>query len=192
MKQLVVSTFVYKFQHLPSPEGKALRLFDTVLHNYIWEYKRHRLNKDIMSMSPNAGGFGMINVSIKNTVLKFAWFNWLLSDTAHIQFWATHLSHSFLLSLPNVLNWNIHSSNLNALLQPNTNLPLFWKEIFVKWFATFFVSPTSTNEKDLARLPILPVLFNSAIPAHYQVWSDLQLYEFLSENKILLLKDFLL
>ena len=150
MKQLVVSMFIYKFQHLPSPEGKALKLFDTVLHNYIWEHKRHRLNKEVMSISPNKGGFGMINVAIKNTVLKFAWFNRLLSDTAHFQFWATYLSHCFVLSLSDVLNCNIHSSSLNVLLKPNINVPPFWKEIFMKWFATFFISPTSTNEKDLA------------------------------------------
>ena len=190
-KQLVISKFVYKFQHLPSPEGKALRLFDTVLYNHIWDHRRHRLSKDVMNMSSKEGGFGMVNVFVTNTALKFAWFNRLLSDTAQLQFWAIYLSHCFVLSIPDVLNCNINSSNLNALLHRNINLPPFWREIFMKWFATFFIPPTSTNQKDLTRIPTLPVCFNSAIPADHQVWLHVPLYEFLSENKILLLKDFL-
>ena len=67
----------------------------------------------------------------------------------------------------------------------------FWREIFVKWLVTFFVSPSSTNEKELVRIPTLPVLFNSAIVTHRPLWIDVDYHSFLSDNHILLLKDFL-
>ena len=74
MKQLVASTFVYRFQLLPSPTVAFTRTIDSQLHNYVWEQGRHRMRKELLWQPTSQGGLGMINVFIQNKALKFAWF----------------------------------------------------------------------------------------------------------------------
>ena len=189
MKQLVASTFVYRFQLIPSPTVTFMRTIDSQLHNYVWEHSRHRMCKELLWQPTSQGGLGMINIFIQNKALKFAWFNRLLSDTANVQFWTAHLSHCFILPLSDVLNCNIHYQELDVLLQQK--LPCFWADVFTQWFKQFFISPGCTTDEDKTRVLSLPVVFNSEM-AVGTGWIHPQLHELLQEQGVLLLKPFLL
>ena len=188
MKQLIASTFVYRFQLLPSPKVEFTQQIDRQLHNYVWEQGRHRMRKELLWQPISQGGLGMINISIQNKTLKFSWFNRLFSDTVNIQFWAIHLSHCFILPLPDVLNCNIHYHELEVLLQQK--LPCFWKDVFTQWFKQFFISPGCAAVEGKERVLSIPVVFNSEM-AVGMGWKQPQLYELLKDQGVLLLKPFL-
>ena len=134
----------------------------------------------------------MANIFIVNKALKFTWFNRIFKDTDNIQFWTAFLYQLFVIPLPDVLNCNIHPSNLTWLISPNMNLPAFWREIFTFWFNHFYIAPNCTDANKLDRLLNVPVTYNSSIFSpqllHYNL-ADAHM--FLVENGAILLKDFL-
>ena len=60
LKQLVVSKFVYKFQLLPTPNFRKLKLLNSSMFNYIWNYGRHRLRQELVFLPKHEGGFDMV------------------------------------------------------------------------------------------------------------------------------------
>ena len=80
MKQLVSSTFVYRFQLLPTPQDVVMKQIDRQMHDYVWENGRHRLRADLLSQPSSQGGLAMVNIYVQNRALKFAWFHRIFSD----------------------------------------------------------------------------------------------------------------
>ena len=187
INQLVVSTFVYRFQLLPSPPLPQFTQITRSCFEYIWDHGRHRLNRNIMYQSKKTGGFGLVNVMAKNQSLKFAWFNRLLSESVNFQFWAIHLYHCFIMPIQDVLNCNLQPSSLHLLCK--SHLPWFWTDVFTLWFKTFFVTRKCITEADKRRVPILSIMFNSAVTLDATCYS-MEMYNFLAENNLLLMKDF--
>ena len=190
VKQLLASTFVYRFQLLPTPHKSFLDNVDKEIHDYVWENKQHRLRKSVLFQPTYEGGLGMVNVYVQEQSLKFAWFNRMLSDTANVQFWSIHLTHCFVIPLCDVLICNLHPSRLSAVQRFATILHHFWVDVFTAWFKHFFIPLGSESEETKTRVLALPVLFNSEIILA-RVWDSPLLHETLKEHDVLLLKPFL-
>ena len=123
--------------------------------------------------------------------LKFACFNRLLSDTVNFQFWSTHLSQCFVIPLCDVLNCNLHYSEIQVLFRDEiSTLPPFWKDMFTKWFDHFFIRKDCITDEDRKKVLSTPVLYNSEIKLD-KVWTSPHLHSVLSDNNVLLLKPFL-
>ena len=190
MKQLLASTFVYRFQLLPTPSNNFIEKMDKEIHNYVWEGRRHRLRKSLLSQPTSEGGLGMVNIHIQNRSLKFAWFNRMLSDTTHVQFWSAHLTHCFVIPLCDVLNCNLHPNQLQAVQRQGTVLPPFWIDVFTSWFKQCFISVDCDTCESKARVLALPVVFNTEMTMNH-VWDSPQLHATLKEHDVLLMKPFL-
>ena len=189
VKQLVSSTFVYRFQLAPSPSPFQLDILQRAFFDYIWESGRHRLKADFMYQPKADGGFAMVNVAVQNQSLKFAWFNRLFSESVNISFWVTYLYNSFIIPLPDVLNCNIHPTAFSLLFKPGVHLPSFWRDVFGKWFRQFYVSIDCNPPNDQRKIAVLPVIFNSGIVVP-QVWLSPDIHYFLQQNDILTLDKF--
>ena len=163
LKQLVVSKFVYKFQLLPTPNFRKLQLLNSSLFNYVWNYGCHRLRQELVSLPKHDGGFDMVNIFVANKALKFTWFNRLFKDTANTQFWTAFLYHIFVIPLPEVLNCNLHPSNLKWILSPQAIIPPFWHELFTFWFNQFYIPPNCTDDDKKDKVLNVPVTYNSSI-----------------------------
>ena len=140
-----------------------------------------------MYQSKKTGGFGLVNMIAKSQSLKFAWFNRFLSDSVNIQFWSIHLYHCFKIPIQEVLKCNIHPSYFHLLCK--SHLPFFWTDVFTQWFKTFFVTRNCTTDEDKCKVPILPIMFNSAVTTHPVCYS-MDMYDFLAENNLLLITNF--
>ena len=139
VRQLVCSTFVYRFQLVPSPSNGFMEQADWQIHNNVWDNGRHRLRKEILSQPVNRGGLNMVNILVQNRALKFAWFNRLLSESVNIQFWSVHLHHCFIIPLCDVLVCNLNHKDLSVLFRQGIiSLPPFWTDVFTQWFQHFF------------------------------------------------------
>ena len=112
----------------------------------------------------------MVNIFVTNKALKFTWFNCVFKDADNIQFWTSYLYHVFVILLSDVLNCNLHPSNLSWLLIPNVSLPPFWRELFTYWFQQFFVPLNCTDDAKKEKILNLLVTYNSGICSRQLFW----------------------
>ena len=92
-----------------------------------------------------------------------------------------------------MLSCNLHPSNLNWILSPQAIVPPFWRELFTFWFNQFYIPPNCTDDVKKDKVLNVPVTYNSSIssPRLLRCQNMPEIHAFLSDNAILLLKDFL-
>ena len=187
LKSLVASKFVYKFMNLPSPPKEVFDFLDRMYFAHVWNGQRHRLRKEIMFQPQHRGGFSMINICIQNDSLKFAWLNRLLSESVNMQFWSVFLCTQFCIPINEFLKCNLTSANYFRLVKPGASIPAFWDDVFCKWFDYFHID-RDCSLTDVSHLKIMPISYNDILPLSFHG----KLHEFVMENNIICLEDFIL
>ena len=193
IKQLVASKFVYRMSLLPSLSKKYHVILKRQYIDYIWESGRHKLAYERLLVPYHLGGFNMLDSIIQEKSLKLSWVTRLISTMSSMHFWKIHLIDSFRIPFTDLLRCNLTPSHAFVFLKTNCTVTLMWKDILSIWFNYFYIPP-NTNDAGLRdRILLCPLIFNSAcLPVTCMNLDEYYvLYEFLSENGVVTLKDYL-
>ena len=125
---LLASTLWYNATSLPVPSW-AIAQIEESIYNFFWNYKRHWVNKDILALPVQHGGFNIPRIQTKIQSLRLNTLRRLLSaEDAH---WKHFVSHFFRIS-------NMNLGKLSLVLDFSTrqigcDVPIFYKELLVAW-----------------------------------------------------------
>ena len=141
IKTLLVPQFIYRFSVLPSPLPDQIKQIDDIFINYMWNNKKHFINKDIMINSLEEGGWDMVDIYSKNISIKCKWIKKLVDPNA------SFLKNIACYFIPNADNlfWsgNLKVSDGINLLKHNSVL---WKSLVQAWCIYNFSVPNSPEE----------------------------------------------
>ena len=70
---LIISQFTYQFSALPTPPETFFKEMKSVILEYIWEGKPHRLRYEKLIQNYDKGGLKLVDLKTKNTALKARW-----------------------------------------------------------------------------------------------------------------------
>lgn len=125
---LLTSTLWFNATSLPVPSW-AIAQIEESIYNFFWSYKRHLVNKDILALPVQHGGFNIPRIKTKIQSLRLNTLRRLLSpEDAHWKYFATHffrISHMNLGKLSLVLNFGTR--------QIGRDVPAFHKELLLAW-----------------------------------------------------------
>ena len=141
IKTLLVSQFIYRFAVLPSPIPDQMKQIDRILNDYMWNNKKHFINKNVMINSLDEGGLDMVDIYSKNISIKCKWIKKLIDPNA------SFLKSMACYFIPDAdrLFWsgNLKVSDGLKLLKHNSVL---WKSIIQAWCIYNFSVPNSFEQ----------------------------------------------
>ena len=141
IKTLLVPQLIYRFAVLPSPLPDQMKQIDEIFNNYMWNNKKHFINKNVMINSLEEGGWDMIDVYSKNISIKCKWIKKLVNPEA------SFLKNIACYFIPDAdrLFWsgNLKVSDGLKLLKHDS---VFWKSIIQAWCIYNFTVPNSCEE----------------------------------------------
>ena len=125
---LLTSTLWYNATSLPMPSWAIVQI-DQSIYNFFWSYKRHLVNKDILALPVQQGGFNIPRIETKIQSLRLNTLRRLLSaEDAHWKHFITYffrISHMFLGKLSLVLDFSAS--------QIDRDIPTFHNELLLAW-----------------------------------------------------------
>ena len=125
---LLTSTLWYNATSLPVPSW-AIAQIEESIYDFFWNYKRHLVNKDILALPVQHGGFNIPRIKTKIQSLRLNTLRRLLSaEDAH---WKHFVTHFFRIS-------DMSLGKLSLALEFSTrqigrDLPIFHKELLLAW-----------------------------------------------------------
>ena len=125
---LLTSTLWYNVTSLPVPSW-AISQIERVIYDFFWNYKRHLVNKDILALPLNSGGFNIPRLHTKIEAFRLNTLRRFFSDEdAHWKHFMAHflrISHMRLGKLNLVLDYSPR--------QIDHDIPTFHKELLLAW-----------------------------------------------------------
>ena len=125
---LLTSTVWYNATSLAVPSW-AIAQIEESIYNFFWNYKRHWVNKDILALPVQHGGFNILRIKTKIQSLRLNTLRRLLcAEDAH---WKHFVTHFFRIS-------NMNLGKLSLVLDLSTrqigrDVPMFHKELLLAW-----------------------------------------------------------
>jgi exonuclease III len=125
---LLTSTLWYNATSLPMPAW-AISQIETSIYDFFWNYKRHLVNKDILALPVQQGGFNIPRIETKIQSLRLNTLRRLLSaEDAHWKYFVAYffrISHMNLGKLSLVLDFSTRHID--------RDVPVFHKELLLAW-----------------------------------------------------------
>ena len=122
---LVASLFVYKMTVLPSIPQKYVKQLNTMMSRFIWNQKRAKIPLNVLQLSKDMGGAGLVDFAKKDISLKTSWIQTLQTDV-----FLEELAYHFL--CPTVKNFiwecNLKTKDILILFKPS-----FWTDVLRGW-----------------------------------------------------------
>ena len=141
IKTLLVSQLIYNFSVLPSPNPEQMKHLNKLLSDYLWNHKKHYVDKSIMINCLTEGGLGMLDVCSKDIAMKCNWVK-RLNDNSNC-YWKVFARHY----IPNAdkLFWtgNLKVSDGIILMTHNS---IFWRNIVRAWCIYNYSIPNSIED----------------------------------------------
>ena len=150
VKSLLVSKLNYLFMSLPNPSDLVMRDIDRLFHNFIWENKPDKINREQMSQPYCDGGAKMINIYIHAKSLKISWMRRLFKDTIDSNM--SELMNTF---LPDTLQFKTSFGDDHFVQMASSTTNPFWKDVFLAYSSLQSVTCMNT--------PCQPLWKNSLI-----------------------------
>ena len=125
---LLTCTLWYNATSLAVPSW-AIAQIEESIYNFFWNYKRHLVNKDILALPVQHGGFNIPRIKTKIQSLRLNTLRRLLcAEDAH---WKHFVTHFFRIS-------NMNLGKLSLVLDLSTrqigrDVPMFHKELLLAW-----------------------------------------------------------
>ena len=124
---LIASIVVYKMLVLPKIPDDIVKQIRKIVMDFIWSGKKSKIGLEILQLSKDSGGLGLVNLKHKDTALKTTWIPILANDTKYAalvyKLIAPELQDYFWRC--NLAEWDAH------LL---TDSP-FWRDVFKAWLS---------------------------------------------------------
>ena len=127
INSLMGSLFVYKFQVLEDPSNNTIRLFNQLIHKFLWGDKKAKISTKILQAHKQNGGLALIDLKAKAAAQKIAWI-----------FREDEFTMNLLkFVIPNDMGklfWEctLHPRHVNKVVNKQT--PEFWKQMITHWF----------------------------------------------------------
>jgi len=127
IKTLAVSKLIYIMSLLPSPSKAYIEDMERILFHFVWKNTTAKVRKKVLKSTKNMGGADMVDLKIKDTSLKLAWINKLISLDGN---WKDYITSKIPISdLEYFFHSNLKFSDLPFRLPKNS----FWSSVFEKW-----------------------------------------------------------
>ena len=123
VKSLLLPKLVHLFMSLPNPNHKLLSELDTLFFNYVWNSKRDRVARKLITKDYKEGGLKMIELSNFIKSLKLTWIRRLSTSDSS---W----SHLLKDSLPSSYHF-YHCFGIKYSEKIIPHLNPFWKDVFL-------------------------------------------------------------
>ena len=87
---------VYLLSILPLPDNIMSKL-EAVMFEFLWQEKKHLVNRGICQLHPSEGGLGMPNLKTRQTILRFAFLERMCTeeDDGNGDFWKEDAKRAF-------------------------------------------------------------------------------------------------
>ena len=122
---LVASLFVYKMSVLPTIPESIIKALNKVIERFIWNGRRPKIKLEILQISKQNGGAGLVNFEYKDMALKSAWLQSLLTDKL-IEVFAYNNLNKYLKEL--IWAVNIVPDDVNKCFKKG-----FWTDVLYAW-----------------------------------------------------------
>jgi hypothetical protein len=124
IRNFVIPKITHLLPCITNPPSEKIKYLEKLLLSYLWDWKRHWINKDSVYYPLEMGGLNMLNLTAFMKALKLAWLRRLLIKST---FW-TNLFHN---------NWQ-RSLSLDIFQIGNAfSLPRyfndFWQDVINAW-----------------------------------------------------------
>ena len=129
-KSLIISKIVHIVQSLPTMSQQSFKILDEMAYTFIWNKKRHEVNKKTLCKNIQDGGLKMLNLKEFDKSLKITWIRKLINTSPEWEEFATIYKIERLIST----DTNYH----NYIIQTTCNP--FWKSVaesYKDWYAIF-------------------------------------------------------
>ena len=131
---LVASLFVHRMMVLPTIPKSIVKRVYSVITNFIWNNRKAKIAMHTLQASKKMGGLQLVNLILKDKVLKISWIQILHNDehTANIAYASIS---AVVLHLKNLI-WkcNLHQKDVKLFCPHN----LFWKDVLEAWCSVNF------------------------------------------------------
>ena len=125
---LLTSTLWYNATTLPVPSWAITKIEQTI-YNFFWSNKRHLVNKDILALPVQHGGFNIPRIEIKIQALRLNTLRRLLTkEDAHWKHFAGYFLRVSSMQLGK-LTLALHYSPR----QIDRDIPTFYRELLIAW-----------------------------------------------------------
>ena len=118
-----------------------MKRIDEIFNNYMWNNKKHFINKNLMINSLEEGGWDMIDIYSKNISIKCKWIKKLVDPNASF---LTNIACYFVPDADKLFwSGNLKVSDGINLLKHKS---MFWKSLIQAWCIYSFTVPNSCEE----------------------------------------------
>ena len=83
IKTLLFSQLTYLVSPLPRPDASFIRVFDTLIFHFLWDCKRDKIKREIITRNKEHGGLGLFYLSDFIIGLKTSIISKLLNNSFH-------------------------------------------------------------------------------------------------------------
>ena len=175
IKTLVLSKLTYLLTNLPDPPAEFIKELDSILYEFLWGGKAHRVKKTTMCKSYENGGLKMCNVQATIAAFKISWIRRIECG---------NMTDFLSLTLyPELNNLNVFGIEyLNVITKNIENK--FWKDVLKHYYKLGKV-PIVAEHKDNNQLLEEPIHYNPSFKRGKEV---IHIKEWVT-NTILKVKD---
>ena len=144
LKSLILSKLTYLWILLPNPPNSILCDIQKSIFEFVWGFKRNRINKKVSTKNIAEGGIGIPDIKNYIMALKLTWIKRILTSTHK---WKTILSKVS----PLINNLMVLGSNI-----PTDKMNQFWKDVFSAYEVFGLCIKLKKSEEVLAE----PIFYN--------------------------------
>lgn len=178
-KSLLISQLIYMMSVLPNPDQKFINEIEQIILDYIWGFKKHKLNKNILYAPLMEGGLNMMSLICQSKAIKLTWVGRMLSNNNQ-GIWKDIVYTQLGILGPNIWLCNLKATD-SIILTSNIS-STFWKDVVRMWCEYSFTVPTGKEDVENQFL-----WYNSHLRKNNKPFFMKRLYE----NNIHYLKDLL-
>ena len=150
LKSLILSKLTFLWILLPNPPQHVIDKVQTLCYDFIWDNKKDKIKRSLVTQSIENGGLGLPNVQIQIKALKLTWLKkCILTDENDKAKWFEILYKT----CPSISMLKEYGANV---LVRNTFPNPFWKDVFASYIE--FSDNVHPNKEEIL---LEPIFFNN-------------------------------
>ena len=140
----IISQLVYYMSVLPTPPTKLLKEIETLIFNFIWNGKKDKIKRQVLTQGRYKGGLAVPDLYIKNKALKIAWIKRILTENG--KGLSPFLYRNLPMKTSDVWNFNLNVADASTFCCKLQNK--FFRDVIQFWFEYTFkgLDETDSNE----------------------------------------------
>ena len=146
-----MAQMLYKLQCLSAPSENFIKMYKSIVRDFIWNRKKSKISIDRLERNYEAGGLKLVNLEAKNKSIKFKMMNNYINEDNMVMHILSNIINIPKQQLPVA---NISTKQCNTLFAKNIHRSRYTyiKELYLAWASFNFTSPS--NKENLLEQPI--------------------------------------